>query len=39
MPPGDLADSYYYMSYFYLMNGNLKMAPNQLQLGLGHARP
>jgi predicted Zn-dependent protease len=31
---GDVADSYYYMSYFYLMNGDLKMAANQLQLGL-----
>jgi predicted Zn-dependent protease len=32
---GDVADSYYYMSYFYLMNGDLKMAANQLQIGLG----
>ncbi len=32
---GDVADSYYYMSYFYLMNGDLKMASNQLELGLG----
>ena len=32
---GDVADSYYYMSYFYLMNGDLKMAANQLELGLG----
>jgi beta-barrel assembly-enhancing protease len=31
---GDVADSYYYMSYFYLMIGDLKMAANQLQLGL-----
>jgi predicted Zn-dependent protease len=31
---GDVADSYYYMSYFYLMNGDLKMAANQLELGL-----
>jgi predicted Zn-dependent protease len=31
---GDVADSYYYMSYYYLMNGDLKMAANQLQLGL-----
>jgi len=31
---GDVADSYYYMSYFYLMSGDLKMAANQLQLGL-----
>ena len=35
---GDVADSYYYMSYFYLMSGDLKMALNQLQLGLGPAR-
>ena len=32
---GDIADSYYYMSYFYLMSGDLKMAGNQLELGLG----
>jgi beta-barrel assembly-enhancing protease len=32
---GDIADSYYYMSYFYLMNGDLRMAANQLELGLG----
>ena len=31
---GDIGDSYYYMSYFYLMNGDLKMAANQLELGL-----
>jgi beta-barrel assembly-enhancing protease len=31
---GDTADAYYYMSYFYLMNGDLKMAANQLELGL-----
>ena len=31
---GDVADSYYYMSYFYLMTGDLKMAANQLELGL-----
>jgi predicted Zn-dependent protease len=31
---GDVADSYYYMSYFYLMSGDLKMAANQLQVGL-----
>ncbi len=31
---GDVADSYYYMSYFYLMNGDFKMAMNELQLGL-----
>jgi beta-barrel assembly-enhancing protease len=32
---GDVADSYYYMSYYYLMSGDFKMAVNQLQLGLG----
>src|SRR5260221_7904042 len=32
---GDVADSYYYMSYFYLMDGDLKMAADQLALGLG----
>jgi beta-barrel assembly-enhancing protease len=32
---GDVADAYYYMSYFYLMSGDLKMAANQLELGLG----
>ncbi len=32
---GDIADSYYYMSFFYLMSGDFKMAVNQLQLGLG----
>jgi predicted Zn-dependent protease len=32
---GDVADSYYYMSYFYLMNGDFRMAVNQLELGLG----
>jgi predicted Zn-dependent protease len=32
---GDVADSYYYMSYFYLMSGDFKMAVNQLELGLG----
>jgi predicted Zn-dependent protease len=32
---GDIADSYYYMSYFYLASGDLKMAANQLELGLG----
>ena len=32
---GDVADSYYYMSYFYLMTGDLRMAANQLELGLG----
>jgi beta-barrel assembly-enhancing protease len=31
---GDVADSYYYMSYYYLMSGELKMAANQLELGL-----
>jgi predicted Zn-dependent protease len=32
---GDVADSYYYMSYFYLMSGDFRMAVNQLELGLG----
>lgn len=32
---GDLADSYYYMSYFYVMSGDLKMSAGQLQLALG----
>jgi beta-barrel assembly-enhancing protease len=32
---GDIADSYYYMSFFYLMSGDFKMAVNELQLGLG----
>jgi predicted Zn-dependent protease len=31
---GNVADSYYYMADFYLMNGDLMMASNQLQLGL-----
>jgi len=31
---GDVADSYYYMSEFYLMSGDLKMSANQLELGL-----
>ena len=31
---GDVADAYYYMSYFYLMSGDLRMASNQLELGL-----
>ena len=31
---GDLADSYYYMSYFWVMNGDLKMSAQQLQLAL-----
>ncbi|MDP9083436.1 MAG: M48 family metalloprotease [Pseudomonadota bacterium] len=32
---GDIADSYYYMSEFYLMSGDLKMSTYQLELGLG----
>jgi predicted Zn-dependent protease len=32
---GNVADSYYYMADFYLMNGDLNMASNQLQLALG----
>jgi predicted Zn-dependent protease len=31
---GDVADAYYYMSYYYLMSGDLRMASNQLELGL-----
>jgi len=31
---GDIADSYYYMSYYYVMYGDLKMSANQLQLAL-----
>jgi beta-barrel assembly-enhancing protease len=31
---GDTADSYYYMSFYYVMTGDLKMALNQLQLAL-----
>jgi predicted Zn-dependent protease len=31
---GDIADSYYYMSEFYIMSGELMMATNQLQLAL-----
>jgi predicted Zn-dependent protease len=31
---GDPADAYYYMSFYYVMDGNLKMAANQLELGL-----
>jgi len=31
---GDLADSYYYMSYYYVMYGDLKMSAAQLQLAL-----
>jgi beta-barrel assembly-enhancing protease len=32
---GNIADSYYYMADFYLMNGDLLTASNQLQLALG----
>ena len=32
---GDVADSYYYMSEFYIMNGDLAMSSTQLQLALG----
>jgi beta-barrel assembly-enhancing protease len=32
---GNIADSYYYMADYYLMNGDLVMASNQLQLALG----
>ncbi|MGO9513494.1 MAG: M48 family metalloprotease [Steroidobacteraceae bacterium] len=32
---GNVADSYYYMADFYLMNGDLVMASNQLQVALG----
>ena len=31
---GDLADSYYYMSYYWIMTGDLKMSATQLQLAL-----
>jgi predicted Zn-dependent protease len=31
---GDLADSYYYMSFYYVMNGDLKTSAAQLQLAL-----
>ncbi|GAC1307835.1 MAG: M48 family metallopeptidase [Steroidobacteraceae bacterium] len=31
---GDAADSYYYMSFYYVMNGDLRMAAAQLQLAL-----
>jgi beta-barrel assembly-enhancing protease len=31
---GDLADSYYYMSYYWVMTGDLKMSATQLQLAL-----
>ena len=30
-----MADSYYYMADFYLMNGDLMMASSELQLALG----
>jgi len=32
---GDVADSYYYMSEFYIMNGELAKSLTQLQLALG----
>jgi predicted Zn-dependent protease len=32
---GDVADSYYYMSEFYIMSGELMMSSTQLQLALG----
>ena len=32
---GNIADSYYYMSEFYLMSGDLAMSSTQLQLALG----
>jgi beta-barrel assembly-enhancing protease len=32
---GNVADSYYYMADYYLMNGDLLTASNQLQLALG----
>ncbi|HTV97713.1 MAG TPA: M48 family metalloprotease [Steroidobacteraceae bacterium] len=32
---GNVADSYYYMADYYLMNGDLLMASNQLTLALG----
>jgi predicted Zn-dependent protease len=32
---GNVADSYYYMADFYLMNGDLTQASNQLALALG----
>jgi beta-barrel assembly-enhancing protease len=32
---GNVADSYYYMADFYLMNGDLMQASNQLALALG----
>ena len=31
---GDLADSYYYMSFYWVMSGDLKMSATQLQLAL-----
>lgn len=31
---GDAADAYYYMSFYYVMNGDLKMSVTQLQLAL-----
>ncbi len=31
---GDLADSYYYMSFYYVMTGDLKMSVTQLELAL-----
>ena len=31
---GDIADSYYYMSEFYIMSGELMLASNQLQMAL-----
>lgn len=31
---GDVADSYYYMSEYHLMSGDLPLAMNQLQLAL-----
>lgn len=32
---GDIGDSYYYMSEFYIMSGELMLASNQLQMALG----
>jgi predicted Zn-dependent protease len=32
---GDLADSYYYMSFYYVMSGDLRMSAAQLQMALG----
>ena len=31
---GDLADSYYYMSFYYVMSGDLRMSAAQLQMAL-----